>query len=84
MRSPSPPPPVHKGPLMQANLRTSWVETRNLSLEELDALFDGQKHSDVPDVDTVLKAKMARSDVEVLHGQPVLIDETTVIVGAKE
>ncbi|KAF1352266.1 MFS sugar transporter-like protein [Delphinella strobiligena] len=61
-----------------------WVETRNLSLEELDSLFDGQKHSDVSDVDTVLKAKTARMDVEVLHGQPVAIDETTIIVGAKE
>jgi hypothetical protein len=27
-----------------------WVETKGKSLEEIDELFDGEKHSDVPDL----------------------------------
>ncbi|KAI1080818.1 hexose transporter [Whalleya microplaca] len=30
-----------------------WVETKGKTLEEIDELFDGQKHSDVPDLDVV-------------------------------
>ncbi|KAI1332290.1 putative hexose carrier protein [Xylariaceae sp. FL0255] len=32
-----------------------WVETKGKTLEEIDALFEGEKHSSVPDVETVLK-----------------------------
>lgn len=31
-----------------------WVEIRGKTLEEIDALFDGKKHSDVPDIEDVL------------------------------
>lgn len=34
-----------------------WVETSGKSLEEVDALMDGEKHADVPDVLDVLKGK---------------------------
>ncbi|EXJ81686.1 hypothetical protein A1O1_07751 [Capronia coronata CBS 617.96] len=34
-----------------------WVETSGRSLEEVDALMDGEKHADVPDVLDVLKGK---------------------------
>lgn len=30
-----------------------WVETKGKTLEEIDALFEGEKHSDVPDVEQV-------------------------------
>ncbi|EXJ80600.1 hypothetical protein A1O3_06883 [Capronia epimyces CBS 606.96] len=35
-----------------------WVETSGRSLEEVDALMDGEKHADVPDVLDVLKGKV--------------------------
>jgi Na+/melibiose symporter-like transporter len=34
-----------------------WVETRGLTLEEVDKLFDGEKHSDVPDLEAVMDGK---------------------------
>lgn len=34
-----------------------WVETKGKTLEEIDAIFEGEKHSSVPDV------------AEVLHGE---------------
>lgn len=34
-----------------------WVETRGLTLEEVDRLFDGVKHSDVPDLEAVIDGK---------------------------
>lgn len=30
-----------------------WVETKGKTLEEIDAIFEGEKHSDVPDVEDV-------------------------------
>lgn len=30
-----------------------WVETRGLTLEEVDRVFDGVKHSDVPGLEAV-------------------------------
>ncbi|KAL5121589.1 hypothetical protein ACEQ8H_000661 [Pleosporales sp. CAS-2024a] len=37
-----------------------WVETRGLTLEEVDRVFDGIKHSDVPDIETVKAGKVWR------------------------
>jgi hypothetical protein len=34
-----------------------WVETKGKTLEEIDALIDGIKHSDVPDLEKVLKGQ---------------------------
>lgn len=31
-----------------------WVEVKGKTLEEIDVLFDGVKHSDVPDIEMVL------------------------------
>ncbi|KAF2025691.1 general substrate transporter [Setomelanomma holmii] len=44
-----------------------WVETRGLMLEEVDRVFDGMKHSDVPDLEAVEGAK----DIEILDGTSV-------------
>lgn len=34
-----------------------WVETKGRTLEEIDAIFEGQKHSTVPDVETVRRGE---------------------------
>jgi hypothetical protein len=34
-----------------------WVETRGLTLEEVDRVFDGEKHSDVPDLKDLQEGK---------------------------
>jgi hypothetical protein len=35
-----------------------WVETKGTSLEEVDKVIDGEKHSDVPDLSIIAKGKM--------------------------
>ena len=39
-----------------------WVETKDKTLEEIDAIFEGEKHSSVPDVETV---RTGRATVDV-------------------
>ncbi|EED17854.1 hexose carrier protein, putative [Talaromyces stipitatus ATCC 10500] len=34
-----------------------WVETKGRTLEEIDAIFEGEKHSSVPDVELLRKGK---------------------------
>ncbi|KAF2251694.1 putative hexose carrier protein [Trematosphaeria pertusa] len=34
-----------------------WVETKGRTLEEIDAIFEGEKHSSVPDVEAVRKGE---------------------------
>lgn len=34
-----------------------WVETKGKTLEEIDAIFEGEKHSSVPDVELLRKGK---------------------------
>ena len=34
-----------------------WVETKGKTLEEIDAIFEGEKHSAVPDVEAVRKGE---------------------------
>ncbi|KAF2636587.1 general substrate transporter [Massarina eburnea CBS 473.64] len=43
-----------------------WVETRGLTLEEVDKLFDGEKHSDAPDLEAVVEGK----EVDVFIAAP--------------
>lgn len=47
-----------------------WVETKGKTLEEIDAIFEGEKHSSVPDVE------------DVRHGQKTItveaIDEQVI------
>jgi hypothetical protein len=35
-----------------------WVETKGKTLEEIDELFDGEKHSEVIDIEFVNKDKL--------------------------
>ena len=50
-----------------------WVETRGLTLEEVDRVFDGVKHSEVPDLETVriegLKFVESRESGDVMTQQ---------------
>ena len=34
-----------------------WIETKGKTLEEIDELIEGEKHSDVPDLEQVLAGK---------------------------
>lgn len=43
-----------------------WVETRGKTLEEIDEIIDGVKHSDVPDLDVIMRGKV---DPEILLGE---------------
>lgn len=47
------PPPVD----LQTNQAYYWVETKGRTLEEIDAIFEGHKHSTVPDVELVRTGK---------------------------
>ena len=47
-----------------------WLETRGLTLEEVDRIFDGVKHSDVPDLEAV-KDGAAKLDDDLLMGETV-------------
>ncbi|KAK7912025.1 hexose carrier protein [Apiospora marii] len=44
-----------------------WVETKGKTLEEIDAIFEGHKHSSVPDVELVRKG-VATVDVNLVEG----------------
>lgn len=52
-----------------------WVETKGRTLEEIDAIFEGEKHSSAPDVEMVRKGEAQINvgaieqelDVEVEH-----------------
>lgn len=41
-----------------------WVETRGKTLEEIDVLFDGEKHSDAPDLDKLGDEKTVMVTIE--------------------
>ena len=47
--------------LLTAFIWFYWVETKDKTLEEIDAVFEGQKHSDVMDA-TVLEGKISAAD----------------------
>jgi len=42
-----------------------WYETKGRTLEEMDVLFDGEKHADVPDVYDVMKGGKMIDDVAI-------------------
>ncbi|KAI8627116.1 putative hexose carrier protein [Xylariaceae sp. FL1651] len=45
-----------------------WVETKGKTLEEIDAIFEGHKHSSVPDVEKVRRGD-EKVDVDVVEHQ---------------
>lgn len=52
-----------------------WVETKGKTLEEIDALFEGGKHSSVPDVELVRQGK-EKIDVGKVEEQIVAEEQT--------
>lgn len=44
---------AHLAEVTNGNQAIFWVETKGKTLEEIDAIFEGQKHSLVPDVELV-------------------------------
>jgi hypothetical protein len=40
-----------------------WVETKNLTLEEIDEKFDGIKHSDVPNLGAIMRGEADMSKI---------------------
>lgn len=54
--------------LMAAFVVFYWVETRGLTLEEVDRIFDGVKYSDVPDLE-VVKDGVAKLEDDILLGE---------------
>jgi hypothetical protein len=45
-----------------------WVETKGKTLEEIDAIFEGEKHSNVPDVEAVRRG-IVTVDVETIEAE---------------
>jgi hypothetical protein len=45
-----------------------WVETKGLTLEEIDVLFDDNKHSDVPNIEQLIAGR-EHVDASVLEKQ---------------
>ncbi|KAI1088870.1 putative hexose carrier protein [Rostrohypoxylon terebratum] len=45
-----------------------WIETKGRTLEEIDAIFDGEKHSSVPDVEMIMTGQ-ATIDVGAVEQQ---------------
>ena len=49
--------------LMVAFVVWYWVETKGLTLEEVDVRFDGVKHSSVPDLEDLVEGKVQKDAV---------------------
>ena len=43
--------------VMLATIVYYWVETKGKTLEEINAVLEGKKHSDVPDLEMIYKGK---------------------------
>ena len=55
-----------------------WVETKGKTLEEIDALFEGHKHSNVPDVEAVRRGTETIDVVGVEKELGSLVETTKV------
>ncbi|KAF8853833.1 MFS sugar transporter-like protein [Acephala macrosclerotiorum] len=54
-----------------------WVETKGKTLEEIDELFDGEKHSDAPDLEAIMNGK---ADLSTLVVEAVDVEVTQMSV----
>ncbi|KAK3671340.1 hypothetical protein LTR78_008800 [Recurvomyces mirabilis] len=57
-----------------------WVETKGKTLEEIDAIFEGHKHSNVPDVELV-RTGQEKLDIAAMEQQ--IEDEVVQMKGKK-
>jgi hypothetical protein len=44
-------------PVLTYRQAVFWIETKGKTLEEIDAVFEGEKHSNVPDVEKVRRGE---------------------------
>ncbi|KAF2733679.1 putative sugar transporter [Polyplosphaeria fusca] len=58
-----------------------WVETKGKSLEEIDAIFEGEKHSTVPDIEAVRTGE-ATVDIAALE-QEIVLEKSSVQIKAE-
>jgi hypothetical protein len=65
--------------VMLAGVMWYWVETRGYTLEEVDKLFDGEKHSDVPDLKAVQDGEVEVGS-ELLKGVASRVENQEVVV----
>lgn len=57
-----------------------WVETRGLTLEEVDLKFDGEKHSAVPNLHDLRKAREESRKLDwLIEGVPLPVDEGVAV-----
>lgn len=57
-----------------------WVETKGKTLEEINELLDGTKHTDAPDLESVMAGT---ADLGVLMGEEPAIEESPITIGKK-
>lgn len=50
---------------------TYWVETKGKTIEEVDAIFEGEKHSSVPDVEAVRHGEKTVTEEDVAKSTAV-------------
>ena len=65
--------------VMLAGVLWYWVETKGFTLEEIDKLFDGVKHSDVPDLKAVTEGEIELG-TELLKGVANNVQQREVVV----
>jgi hypothetical protein len=56
-----------------------WVETRGLTLEEVDRIFDGEKHSSVADLEQVKRGTVVVDPLAVIEGKEIERENSTEI-----
>lgn len=57
-----------------------WIETKGKTLEEIDELIDGTKHSDVPDIKIIRQGKVDMGEILVGIETPSLEGKTTSVI----
>ncbi|CAK7235265.1 hypothetical protein SEUCBS140593_009226 [Sporothrix eucalyptigena] len=59
-----------------------WIETKGKTLEEIDELIDGTKHSDIPDIDIIRQGKTDLGEVLVGMENSGLDGKTASVVAS--
>jgi hypothetical protein len=61
-----------------------WIETKGKTLEEIDAVIDGVKHSDMPDLDSLKKGdEIEQAATEVLVGTEPTADAVDPVLESR-
>lgn len=61
-----------------------WIETKGKTLEEIDAVIDGVKHTDMPDLDMLKKGdEIEQATAEVLVGMDPSNDAVNPILESR-